>query len=223
MRAHCAGLGSWQATTECFLVGSRDCIIHGHLLSSTGAQACWWCRVSAKLFQCSPAKLPADIKHNMVRLLGCGSRSEGYIRPGCVHFTITSTTSHAQARSIKVRPLSGRLSVAGAHRPVQQQPSARSAAAHDHPPARRQLVPCDCLLAHRAEQVKSPLEGQWCPSSICCAGSGSAPHHGVSPGHQPRSVGSGGHTGGYQLCLQAAVCTETPHTPPLLPHQVARC
>lgn len=69
------------------------------------AQACWRCRVSAKLFQCSPAKLPADIKHNMVRLLGCGSnRAEGYIRPGCVHFTITATTSHAQARSIKVQP-----------------------------------------------------------------------------------------------------------------------
>lgn len=44
------------------------------------------CRMSAKLFNCTPAQLPADLKANLVTMLQCGVNAlEGYIRPGCVH------------------------------------------------------------------------------------------------------------------------------------------
>ena len=43
-------------------------------------------RMSAKLFNCTPAQLPADLKANLVTMLQCGVNAlEGYIRPGCVH------------------------------------------------------------------------------------------------------------------------------------------
>ncbi len=42
--------------------------------------------MSAKLFNCTPAQLPADLKANLVTMLQCGVNAlEGYIRPGCVH------------------------------------------------------------------------------------------------------------------------------------------
>ena len=50
-------------------------------------------RVSAKLFNCTPANLPLDMKQNLIHLLGRGINSmEGYIRPGCVHVTLNAVT-----------------------------------------------------------------------------------------------------------------------------------
>ena len=51
-------------------------------------------RVSAKLFNCTPANLPLDMKQNLIHLLGRGINSmEGYIRPGCVHVTLNAITN----------------------------------------------------------------------------------------------------------------------------------
>lgn len=50
-------------------------------------------RVSAKLFNCTPANLPVDMKQNLMHLLGRGiSSMEGYIRPGCVHLSLNAVT-----------------------------------------------------------------------------------------------------------------------------------
>ena len=50
------------------------------------------CRMSAKLFNCTPAQLPADLKANLVTMLQCGVNAlEGYIRPGCVHLVRLNT------------------------------------------------------------------------------------------------------------------------------------
>lgn len=43
-------------------------------------------RFSAKLFNCTPAQLPSDLKASLVNMLSCQSM-EGYLRPGCVHIT----------------------------------------------------------------------------------------------------------------------------------------
>ena len=49
-------------------------------------------RMSAKLFNCTPAQLPADLKANLVTMLQCGVNAlEGYIRPGCVHLVRLET------------------------------------------------------------------------------------------------------------------------------------
>ena len=49
-------------------------------------------RMSAKLFNCTPAQLPADLKANLVSMLQCGVNAlEGYIRPGCVHLVRLKT------------------------------------------------------------------------------------------------------------------------------------
>ncbi|KAK9835951.1 hypothetical protein WJX81_000786 [Elliptochloris bilobata] len=46
-------------------------------------------RMSAKLFNCTPAQLPSDLKANLVTMLQCGVNAlEGYIRPGCVHLML---------------------------------------------------------------------------------------------------------------------------------------
>jgi hypothetical protein len=47
-------------------------------------------RFSAKLFNCTPAQLPADLKASLVNMLSCQSM-EGYLRPGCVHLTGAAT------------------------------------------------------------------------------------------------------------------------------------
>ncbi|PRW58718.1 copper responsive regulator 1 isoform A [Chlorella sorokiniana] len=46
-------------------------------------------RFSAKLFNCTPAQLPADLKASLVNMLSCQSM-EGYLRPGCVHITVNA-------------------------------------------------------------------------------------------------------------------------------------
>ncbi|KAL4430673.1 hypothetical protein ABPG75_005929 [Micractinium tetrahymenae] len=46
-------------------------------------------RFSAKLFNCTPAQLPSDLKASLVNMLSCQSM-EGYLRPGCVHITVNA-------------------------------------------------------------------------------------------------------------------------------------
>lgn len=46
-------------------------------------------RFSAKLFNCTPAQLPSDLKASLVNMLSCQSM-EGYLRPGCVHLTVNA-------------------------------------------------------------------------------------------------------------------------------------
>ncbi|KAK9819901.1 hypothetical protein WJX72_003783 [[Myrmecia] bisecta] len=59
-------------------------------------------RMSAKLFNCTPAHLPNDLKQNLVGLLSCGVNSiEGYIRPGCVHLTLNAVIAPAQSNNLK--------------------------------------------------------------------------------------------------------------------------
>ena len=61
--------------------------------------------MSAKLFNCTPAQLPDDLKANLVTMLQCGVNAlEGYIRPGCVHL-------------VRARPgAAGKLGCAGRQR-----------------------------------------------------------------------------------------------------------
>jgi ankyrin repeat protein len=48
-------------------------------------------RMSTKLYSCTPAHLPPDIKQTLVNLLGCSTNGvDGYIRPGCVHLTLNA-------------------------------------------------------------------------------------------------------------------------------------
>ena len=49
------------------------------------------CRMSAKLFKCTPQQLPGDLKANLLAMLQCGVNAlEGYIRPGCLHLTLNA-------------------------------------------------------------------------------------------------------------------------------------
>ena len=49
------------------------------------------CRLSAKLFKCTPEQLPGDLKANLLAMLQCGVNAlEGYIRPGCLHLTLNA-------------------------------------------------------------------------------------------------------------------------------------
>ena len=49
------------------------------------------CRMSAKLFKCTPEQLPGDLKANLLAMLQCGVNAlEGYIRPGCLHLTLNA-------------------------------------------------------------------------------------------------------------------------------------
>ena len=60
-------------------------------------------RVSVKLFNCTPAQLPSNLRESVTGWLGSTPADmEGYIRPGCVHLTIQATLpaqSHAQSAS----------------------------------------------------------------------------------------------------------------------------
>ena len=52
---------------------------------------CCPCRMSAKLFKCTPQQLPGDLKANLLAMLQCGVNAlEGYIRPGCLHLTLNA-------------------------------------------------------------------------------------------------------------------------------------
>ena len=53
--------------------------------------SCCPCRMSAKLFKCTPQQLPGDLKANLLAMLQCGVNAlEGYIRPGCLHLTLNA-------------------------------------------------------------------------------------------------------------------------------------
>lgn len=52
-------------------------------------------RLSVKLFNCTPAELPADLKQQLTGWLkSTPAGAEGYLRPGCVHLTLQA---HAAA------------------------------------------------------------------------------------------------------------------------------
>ncbi|KAL4859578.1 Teosinte glume architecture 1 [Chlorella vulgaris] len=68
-------------------------------------------RFSAKLFNCTPAQLPSDLKASLVNMLSCQSM-EGYLRPGCVHLTVNAlmgSEEHALLASSGVRAVVERL------------------------------------------------------------------------------------------------------------------
>lgn len=60
-------------------------------------------RVSVKLFNCTPAQLPSNLRESVTGWLGSTPADvEGYIRPGCVHLTVQATVpaqSHTQSAS----------------------------------------------------------------------------------------------------------------------------
>ena len=46
-------------------------------------------RLSVKLFNCTPAELPSDLKRQLTGWLkSTPAGAEGYLRPGCVHLTV---------------------------------------------------------------------------------------------------------------------------------------
>ena len=58
-------------------------------------------RLSVKLFNCTPAQLPSNLRDSVTGWLGSTPADvEGYIRPGCVHLTVQATVpAHSDARS----------------------------------------------------------------------------------------------------------------------------
>lgn len=49
-------------------------------------------RLTVKLFNCTPAQLPANLRQQLTGWLNCAPAGvEGYIRPGCVHLTMSAT------------------------------------------------------------------------------------------------------------------------------------
>lgn len=58
-------------------------------------------RMSAKLFNCTPAHLPHDLKQNLMGLLSCGVNSiEGYIMPGCVQLTLNALVTRDSYQAV---------------------------------------------------------------------------------------------------------------------------
>ena len=58
-------------------------------------------RLSVKLFNCTPAQLPSNLRESVTGWLGSTPADvEGYIRPGCVHLTVQATVpAHSDAQS----------------------------------------------------------------------------------------------------------------------------
>lgn len=62
-------------------------------------------RLSIKLFNCTPASLPADLKDQLTGWLKCTPLGvEGYLRPGCVHLLVQAAISAEDA--VRVRRFS---------------------------------------------------------------------------------------------------------------------
>lgn len=58
-------------------------------------------RMSAKLFNCTPAHLPHDLKQNLMGLLSCVVNSiEGYIMPGCVQLTLNALVTQDSYQAV---------------------------------------------------------------------------------------------------------------------------
>lgn len=58
------------------------------------------CRMSAKLFNCTPDQLPADLRHSITNVLNCDS-VEGYMRPGCVHITLDGLMNEVAVENLR--------------------------------------------------------------------------------------------------------------------------
>lgn len=74
-------------------------------------------RFSAKLFNCTPAQLPPDLKASLVNMLSCNA-IEGYIRPGCVHLTVDALMGPEERQALAtegVRAVVERLVAAQPH------------------------------------------------------------------------------------------------------------
>ena len=82
---------------------ARTMLAHRHVTYVPEEQVM---RVSAKLFNCSPAHLPPDLKQNLVGLLRCAENGlSGTLRPGCVHLTLDSLLGREQVGFEKeIRP-----------------------------------------------------------------------------------------------------------------------
>lgn len=59
-------------------------------------------RLSVKLFNCTPAQLPSNLRESVTGWLGSTPADvEGYIRPGCVHLTVQATVpAHLDTQSV---------------------------------------------------------------------------------------------------------------------------
>ena len=59
-------------------------------------------RMSIKLFDCTPASLPPDLKAQLTGWLKCTPLGvEGYLRPGCVHLLVQATVPAQEARRVR--------------------------------------------------------------------------------------------------------------------------
>lgn len=58
-------------------------------------------RLSVKLFNCTPAELPKDLKRQLTGWLqSTPAGAEGYLRPGCVHLTVQAHVPHHSSDQI---------------------------------------------------------------------------------------------------------------------------
>ena len=58
-------------------------------------------RLSIKLFSCTPAELPPDLKHQLLGWLNSTpAGAEGYIRPGCVQLVIQARRDLSSASAL---------------------------------------------------------------------------------------------------------------------------
>lgn len=63
-------------------------------------------RMSIKLFDCTPANLPANLKEQLTGWLKSTPMGlEGYLRPGCVHLLMQLTVSAEEAARVRLTPL----------------------------------------------------------------------------------------------------------------------
>lgn len=79
-----------KPSSTAVLADARNSLSFGHATPEYLADE-QFVRMSAKLFNCTPAHLPPDLKQNLIGLLSCGVNSiEGYIMPGCVQLTLNA-------------------------------------------------------------------------------------------------------------------------------------
>ena len=58
-------------------------------------------RLSVKLFDCTPARLPPNLKEQLTGWLQCTPLGvEGYLRPGCVHLLIQASVPAQEAARV---------------------------------------------------------------------------------------------------------------------------
>ena len=64
-------------------------------------------RLSVKLFDCTPASLPPNLKEQLTGWLQCTPLGvEGYLRPGCVHLLMQAVLPIQEAARVSLNPFS---------------------------------------------------------------------------------------------------------------------